>query len=156
MRPARILRLRGLPLVIVAALCVLVTQVVAAPNATAAVAVCVVRAHQPHPSGHFAGRINAVGGVSCVGDPILDLRLDVQLQQKLMGKWHTIRSRETLLASDLMFRETSRSISCRSGRFRTRARIFANGRNHAWARSAARVIECTSGGGAGGGGGGGW
>lgn len=128
----------------------------AAPAAEAANTVCLVRAHQPHPSGHFEGRINSIGEVSCLGDPIPDMHLDVQVQRRVDRLWKVVKTVRTVLTTKPMAIEISRSLPCQSGAYRTRARVFAHSRHHTWARSAVRRINCGSGGGAGGGGGGGW
>jgi len=129
---------------------------VGAPPAEAANTVCVIRAHQPHPSGHFDGRINAVGEVTCVGDRVADMHLDVLVQRKVGQVWKVVGTTRRVVINKAMKVKISRSLTCRSGTYRTKARVFAQGRHHTWARSSARTINCGSGGGAGGGGGGGW
>ena len=124
--------------------------------ARAANTVCVVTAEQPHNSGHFGGRINAIGKVRCMGDPISDMHLDVQVQRRVSGVWKVVTTKRTPLENEPLFIRVSRSLKCVSGDYRTRARAFANGRHHTWARSASRPIICGSRGGGGGGGGGSW
>lgn len=128
----------------------------AQPAAEAADTVCVVRAHQPHPSGHFGGRINAIGELSCRGDRIPDLHLDVQVQRKVGQVWKVVHTTEKSLTEKPMRIEISRSLKCVTGIYRAKARLFGFGRHHTWARSAPRSIICGAGGGGGGGGGGSW
>lgn len=135
---------------------ILAWGIVDAPDARAANTLCVVKAEQPHNSGHFNGRINAIGKVACVGDPISDMHLDVQVQRRVSGVWKVVTTSRTVLSQDALFIRVSRSLKCVSGDCRTRARAFANGRHHTRAHSAARPIICGSGGGGGGGGGGSW
>jgi hypothetical protein len=126
------------------------------PAAEAATTVCAVTAEQPHDSGHFSGRINAIGKVSCFGDPLADMHLDVQVQRKVSGVWKVVATTRVVLDHKPLFIRISRSLPCVTGNYRTRARAFAYGRHHTWARSAARIVACGSGGGGGGGGGGSW
>lgn len=94
---------------------ILACGIVDAPVARAASTLCVVKTEQPHNSGHFKGRINAIGKVACVGDPIPDMHLDVQIQRKVSGVWKVVTTSRTVLDHEPLFIRISRSLKCVSG-----------------------------------------
>lgn len=147
--------MRLLAISLVAALLAMLGGLAVAPTASAAVAVCKVDAERPHSSVHVGGSINAIGSViRCLGDPIPDLHLNVQLLKFRDGRWRVVPSlRKVLRPGDRLIR-ISRSRWCTPGIYRSRLRVFGFGRHWAWHNSAVSLITCE--GLSAGGGGGGW
>nr|WP_300144170.1 hypothetical protein [Propionicimonas sp.] len=123
----------------------------------AIVTVCVVNPGKPHGSRHVGGTMNAVGTVErCVGKPVPDLHLDVQLQRLRGGAWRVVPTKKKVLAARGSLIRIGRSRTCVPGTYRTRLRVFHFGRHGVWHYSGPTRVACglASGGGAGGGGGG--
>jgi hypothetical protein len=130
-----------------------------APPASAdTLTVCVYQLEKPHASDHHPGTINTVAAVvTCLGDPVPDLHLDVQIQKASNGRWRTVATKLRHLDLEGNLIRVSRSKACAPGRYRTRIRLFMFGHHRPWRYSGTSLIQCaTSGGGNGGGGGGGW
>jgi hypothetical protein len=119
---------------------------------------CKAKREHPHHSGHFSGTINAVARViSCGGEPVPDLHLDVRLVRLVHGQWLRVPTKRKVLPRKGNLIRISRSTDrCVTGWYATQAQIFAFGTHGLWRRGEAVYIYCGMTGGAGGGGGGSW
>lgn len=144
---------------IVAVAGLIFTAEAAAPANAAPTTVCYVAADRPHDSGHFGGTMNAIGRiVRCVGAPVPDLHLDVQLLKYRDGHWRVVPAKSKVLRPKRSLIRVGRYRVCAPGLYVTRARAFGLGKHSRWFYSGVKFVSCfgSSGGGGGGGGGGGW
>ncbi len=158
-RTSRLVGLRTAAVALVAMVFLTSGGLATAPTASAAAALCKVDPERPHGSAHIGGTINAIGSViRCLGDPVGDLHLDVQLMRFRDGVWRVVPSTRKVLRPAGRLIRISRHRLCTPGVYRSRLRIFGFGEHWAWHYSAPSLITCAgeSGGGSGGGGGGGW
>lgn len=108
--------------------CSLLIWVASAPPAEAR-GLCTVYADDPHLSRHSpTPRINAIGRVQCNYNPSGSLRLQVRLQRRNAdGSWVTQTTQLSVLNQTSTYVRHSRSMSCRSGSYRTQSRAYAAG-----------------------------